>query len=106
MKKVRVFAACALGGSISFFAKKMIEAAKEYDIDLEVVDQTVDEAYSFDLNEFDVILVAPQVRWHTERLKKAFPQKPVVAIDGKTYALLDGERGFKELVWPYIKDKL
>lgn len=106
MKKVRVFAACALGGSISFFTQKLIEAAEEFNVDLEIIDQTIDEAFNFSLDEFDVILVAPQVRWHMERIKKAVPNKPVVAINGQIYALLDGKRGFKELIWPYVKDKV
>ncbi len=106
MKKVRVFAACALGGSISFFTQRLIQAAKENGVDLEIIDQTVDEAYNFDLDSYDLIMVAPQVRWHAERLRKTFPNKPVVAIDGQIYSLLDGKRGFKELVWPYIKDKV
>ncbi len=109
MKKIRVFAACQLGASISFFAEKLIEAAKEYDVDLEVKDRNIDEAHGTDFanSGCDVILIAPQVRFHGRRIRQQVDGKiPVVDIDGLTFATMDGKWGFETLILPYIKDKL
>ena len=107
MKKIRVFAACQLGASISFFSQKLIEAAKEYDVELEVRHQNIDEAHGFDFTGYDVILIAPQVRFHGRRIRQQVDNKiPVVDIDGMTFATMDGNRGFENLILPYIREKL
>jgi cellobiose-specific phosphotransferase system component IIB len=106
MKKVKVFAACALGQSITFFTSKMIEAAKEYDIDLTLEHNTVDEVYSMDLSVYDVILVAPQVRWHSKRIREMVEDKiPVEEISGQVYAIMDGKKGFESYILPHVMDK-
>ena len=104
MQKVRVFAACALGQSITFFTVKMVSAAKEHDIDLTIDHNSVDEVYAMDLSGYDVILVAPQVRWHAKRIREMVGDKiPVEEIAGVVYAILDGKKGFETYVLPHIK---
>jgi cellobiose-specific phosphotransferase system component IIB len=106
MKKVKVFAACALGQSINFFTTAMVEAAKEHDIDLTLEHNTVDEVYAMDLSPYDVILVAPQVRWHAKRIREMVEDKiPVEEISGQVYAIMDGKKGFELYVLPHVKDK-
>lgn len=106
MKKVRVFAACALGASITFFTSKMVEAAKEHDIDLMVEHNTIDEIYAMDIGVYDVILVAPQVRWHAKRIREMVGDKvPVEEINGQVYAIMDGKKGFESYILPHVIDK-
>lgn len=105
MKKVNVLAACALGCSITFFTSKMIEEAKKHDIDLSIVHNSVDEVYVMDLLAYDVILVAPQVRWHATRIREMVDGKvPVEEINGQVYAILDGKKGFELYILPHVKD--
>jgi cellobiose-specific phosphotransferase system component IIB len=103
MKKLRVLAACALGASISFFTDKMTKAAKKYDIDLEFDLYSVDEAHTLSLKGYDLILVAPQVLWHADRLREHAGETPVEKIEGRMYALMDGDRAVRELVLPHLK---
>ncbi|MCR5229112.1 MAG: PTS sugar transporter subunit IIB [Solobacterium sp.] len=39
----------------------------------------------------DVILVGPQVKYAVGKLKEQFPDKPVVAIDTRTYGMMKGD---------------
>ena len=104
MKEVKVFAACALGASISFFTDKLMKAAEEHDVNLTIDTNTVDEAYTLDLSKYDVILVAPQVRWHAKRIREAVGDKvPVEEISGTIFAIMDGEKGFEQYILPHIK---
>ena len=104
MKKVRVFAACALGQSISFLSEKMVEAAKKYDIELIIEQNTIDELHSINLDGYDVILVAPHVKWHAKRIRKQ-TNVPVEEIEGFIFAIMDGESAVKNYILPHVKDE-
>ncbi len=104
MKEIKVFAACALGASISFFTDNLIKAAEKHDVKLVIDTNTVDEAYTVDLSKYDVILVAPQVRWHSKRIRESVGDKvPVEEINGTIFAIMDGENGFKQYILPHLK---
>jgi cellobiose-specific phosphotransferase system component IIB len=100
-QKFRVLAACALGASISFFVKNLIEAARKRDIELEVITMTIDQVHHANLDDYDLILVAPQVRFHANELRKR-TNKPIVEIDRLHYAIGDGESAFVKLL-PILK---
>ena len=93
---------CAAGMSTSLLVNKMKEAAaaqgKEYNI----------AAYS--LNETDkyapladVILIGPQVRFALDKLKKAYPGKPIDFIDMRIYGLMDG-KGALAIAQKYLNE--
>ncbi|NMC59598.1 MAG: hypothetical protein GYA51_09495 [Candidatus Methanofastidiosa archaeon] len=104
MKEVKVFAACALGASISFFTDSLIKAAEKHGVNLIVDTNTVDEAYTLDLSKYEVILVAPQVRWHSKRIREMVGDKvPVEEISGTIFAIMDGEKGFEQYILPHMK---
>ena len=103
MRKVRILAACALGASISFFTDKMIKAAEKYGLALEFDTYSVDEAHTLPLEGYDVILVAPQILWHADRLKEHAGNTPVEKIEGRMYALMDGDKAIQELILPHVK---
>ena len=92
-----------MGASISFFVTKLIAAAEEHGIDLEIETVTVDQARTRSLEGYDLILVAPQVRFHADALRERSKGKPVVPIDGFVYATLNGEQGLEKLILPYIQ---
>jgi cellobiose PTS system EIIB component len=105
MKQIKVFLACALGASISFFSDALKEAAKAQGVELITDTNTVDESYTIDLMQYDLIIVAPQVRWHAGRIRERVENKiPVEEISGLVFATLDGKAGFEQYILPHIKD--
>jgi len=103
MEKYKILAACALGGSISFFVQRLIEAAKRKGINLEVDIMTVDQVHHADLSTYDLILIAPQVQFHINAIKERAKNVPVVPIDRLIYAIADGESALTKLVLPYLR---
>ena len=88
MKNIVLF--CAAGMSTSLLVSKMQAAAKEEGFDCTIA------AYS--LNELDAkgkdadcILLGPQVRYQQDKVKAAFPDKPVAVIDMKLYGMMKGK---------------
>ncbi|RLF24045.1 MAG: hypothetical protein DRN15_03890 [Thermoprotei archaeon] len=102
-RKYRILAACALGGSISFFTQRLIEAARKRGIELEIDIMTIDQVHHADLSSYDLILVAPQVQFHIDAIKERAKNVPIVPIDRLTYALADGEGALEKLVLPVLK---
>jgi len=103
MKTVRVVAACALGASISFFCEKLTTAARKYDLDLQIETFGVDKIRLMSLEPYDLVVVAPHVKFHAQLIREKAGNKPVVVIDGLAYATLDAEKMLKELILPNLK---
>ena len=87
MKKIVLL--CAAGMSTSLLVSKMQAAAKEEGYECSIA------AYS--LNELavqgptaDCILLGPQVRYQQDKVKAAFPEKPVAVIDMRLYGMMKG----------------
>lgn len=62
---------------------------------------TKTDAYSYAqlaevIDLFDVVLVAPQMKFYEKMIKETCDQhnKPYAIIDPMTYSMLDGEKGF------------
>ena len=87
MKKITLF--CSAGMSTSLLVNKMREEAQKKGADYDI------NAYS--LNELDkgadsdCILLGPQVRFALDKVKKAYPDKPIDFIDMRIYGLMDGK---------------
>lgn len=91
MKKILLF--CCAGMSSSVLAQKMRDAAKEKNIDVEI------EAYHTDivekkLDEVDVVLLGPQIRYDFKRHKKVCDKKniPIEVIPVTDYGLMRGDK--------------
>ena len=93
MKKIVLF--CAGGMSTSLLVNKMREAAakqgKEYDIN----------AYGYGSEEkhapdADCILLGPQIRFNLKQLQTKYADKPIAAIDMRTYGTMNGEATLKQ----------
>ncbi len=87
-KKITLF--CAAGMSTSLLVNKMKQEAQKRGADYEIA--------AFSLGEkdkqaplADVILIGPQVRYALDKLKAEFPDKPIEAIDMRSYGLMDGK---------------
>ena len=46
----------------------------------------------------DIILLAPQIRFNLNRVKQQFPDTPVLLLDMRTYATLEGDEVMKQVV--------
>ena len=101
LKSIKVLLICAGGFSSSMLEISMIEAAKAADVDLEVHSSfaNIVAYWDFEKHFFDVILVAPQVRFMRKSVaKRVEPLGTIVhVIDPMTYGMVDGEKIFRQI---------
>lgn len=83
MKKILLV--CSAGMSTSILVKKMEEAAEIMNIDVHVEAKAMAEAQSV-LENYDVILLGPQVKYIENNIK-SMTEKPVSVIPANVYAL-------------------
>ncbi|WP_019552950.1 PTS sugar transporter subunit IIB [Propionispira raffinosivorans] len=89
---MNIYLVCNAGMSTSILVKKMQDAAKTQQIDVnieafsvEILDEKVDSA--------DVILLGPQIRHMLPDVKKTVgDQCPVEVIDMRDYGMINGEK--------------
>ena len=90
MKKILL--CCSAGMSTSMLVQKMVQSAKTRGIDCQIEAQSVS---SFDkaIQEFDVCLLGPQVRFQLEDLRKIASQygKKIDAISPMAYGMMKGD---------------
>ena len=96
---IRIILACQFGASTELLAVKMQEAAKNIEIDVTV------NAYSYTsleqvIDEADIILLGPQIRFKKNALEKQFADKNVafMVIDPSDYGMLNGEKVLRSAV--------
>lgn len=87
-KKITLF--CAAGMSTSLLVNKMKAEAEKKGADYEIAAYSLNDAPKH-APLADVILIGPQVRFALEKLKKEYPDKPIEAIDMRSYGLMDGK---------------
>lgn len=102
VRKVKAVAACALGASISFFCEKLTESATKYGLDLEIQTYGVDKIRRMPLDPYDLIIVAPHVKFHAQAIREKAGSKPVLVIDGLGYATLDADAMVKDVILPKL----
>ena len=89
MKKILLV--CSAGMSTSLLVTKMQEAAKEMQVEIDINALPVSEC-STKINEVDIVLLGPQVRFQktvVERLANG--RIPVDIIDMRDYGMMDGK---------------
>ena len=79
----KILLVCSAGMSTSMLVKKILSAAQN-------------EARGIG-SLWYVILLVPQVIFLLKEIKNAFPDKPVEAIDMKSYGRMDGEAIVKQV---------
>lgn len=93
MKKILLV--CSAGMSTSMLVKKMQEAAENEGKDYEVEALALSEAET-KVDDVDVILLGPQVRFQKAQVEKVANGKvPVDVIDMQQYGMMDGESVLK-----------
>lgn len=86
MKKILL--ACNAGMSTSLLVERMKKYAADNNIECEILAMGVSQAEKV-LNEWDICLLGPQVRYMLNTFVKA-STKPVIVIDTRHYGLMDG----------------
>ena len=85
---VKVVLCCANGFTTTMLCKKIREEEKQ-GLKMEVGAWPMTELDSA-ASDADVILLGPQVGFNLQKVKKAYPDKPVLLIDSRDLAFIDG----------------
>ena len=89
MKKILLV--CSAGMSTSLLVNKMKDAAKECGEEVEINALAIAECSSL-INEVDIVLLGPQVRFQKPVVEKlAGGRIPVEVIDMRLYGIMDGK---------------
>lgn len=89
MKKILLI--CNAGMSTSMLVKKLQESAQAQGLDLEVEAQSLTEAKKH-LQDYQVILLGPQIRYELANVTAAANGLPVAAIDMRDYGMMNGPK--------------
>ena len=91
MKKILLL--CAAGMSTSMVVKKMRESAAQKGIEVQIDAHSVETITDF-LNEYDLFLLGPQIRFKQPELQKmaASVGKHVDVIDMMDYGMMRGDK--------------
>ena len=89
MKKILLV--CSAGMSTSLLVNKMKSAAQDMNVEVEIEALPVSEC-STKINEVDIVLLGPQVRFQKPVVEKlACGRIPVDVIDMRLYGIMDGK---------------
>lgn len=88
---MNILLVCSAGMSTSLLVTRMLDYAKEKQINVHIEAHPVGEVESYGQNA-DVILLGPQVRFQLSHIKSRFPEKPVEVIDMRDYGMMDGQK--------------
>ena len=88
MKKILLV--CNAGMSTSMLVQKMTKSAQEKGIDVSIEAKSLSEAKK-DIENVDVVLLGPQIRYELENVKKVAGTTPVEAINMQDYGLMNGK---------------
>jgi len=95
MKKILL--CCSAGMSTSMLVKKMQEAAVNKEIECHIEAVSV-SAFDEFIQDFDVCLLGPQVRFQQDELQKVADRynKKVEAIPAMTYGMMKGDEALNQ----------
>ena len=91
---MKLMLVCNAGMSTSMLVSKIERAAKEQGIELEVAAFPLTQAEKA-INDWDVVMLGPQVRHCLPQLKKATDKTPIEVIDMKDYGTMNGKAVFE-----------
>ena len=103
---MKILLACNLGMSTSLLVEKITEEAKKKNIDAEV-DAVPFDKVALSVNQTDILLLGPQVRYLVNKFKDQFGDKiPVIeAMNMSDYALLKADNILRDAMDLYNKKK-
>lgn len=87
---MRILLVCNAGMSTSMLVARMEKAAKAKNIEVEIAAFPLTQAEK-ELNEWDIVMLGPQVRHCLNQLQKVSDSTPIAVIDMRDYGLMNGE---------------
>lgn len=98
MKKINILLVCNAGMSTSLLIKKIEEAGKAKDIEAVVDAQPVENVKNY-VEDKEVILLGPQVRFKEKQIKSLVEDRiPVAVIDMAAYGMMNGENVLQQAI--------
>lgn len=94
---MNILLVCSAGMSTSLLVSRMLDYAKEKQINVQIEAHPVGEVESYG-PDADVILLEPQVRFQLSHIKSRFPEKPVEVIDMRDYGMMDGQKALNHVL--------
>lgn len=91
---IKILLACSAGMSTSLLEKSMKEYAASKNIECEIIAQPSEQAREI-IQNYDICLLGPQVRFMESQFKQMAGGVPVVVIPPNVYAMAKGEDCFK-----------
>lgn len=93
---MKILLVCSAGMSTSMLAQKMEKCANSNNMDVKI-EAVSDSSFSKLIDDYDVALLAPQIRYNKERLEVVAKEKgvPMGVIDTVDYGTMNGERVLK-----------
>ena len=85
----RILLVCNLGMSTSMLVQRMEKAAKEQGIEVEITAVPLTTAEK-QIDEWDVIMLGPQVRHNMKQLTQIGSKTPISIIEMRDYGLMNG----------------
>lgn len=101
MKKLKVLLACAGGMSTSLFCKKIIAEAEKNGYECTCEAFGISGMKPEIVKGSDLILLAPQVRFHLDEVREKFPDVPVELISMQDYGMVNGAGVFEQMLGKY-----
>ena len=97
MKPQNVLLICSQGASTSMLYKKISDYALSQGEELYVHATSLAAAPDI-IEEADVVLIGPQIRYMLNKVKDMAIDKPVEAIAMEAYGMMDGEKVYKQVM--------
>lgn len=95
---MKILLTCCIGMSTSLLAETMRQSAIEQDRD-DTIDVLDIEKAEEVIDQYDVLLLAPQLKHMYKRLVEDYGQTiPIAMIDNKSYGTLDGTKVLKDTI--------
>ncbi|WP_010096097.1 PTS sugar transporter subunit IIB [Ornithinibacillus scapharcae] len=90
---MKIILVCSAGMSTSMLVKKMRDSAKERNIEVEI-DAVAESQLNNNLENLDVVLIGPQVRYLEKTIRKKLEPKGVKVdiIDQMAYGMIQGDK--------------
>ncbi|MCD7950357.1 MAG: PTS sugar transporter subunit IIB [Erysipelotrichaceae bacterium] len=101
---MKILLVCNAGMSTSMLVQRMEKAAKEQGIEVEIKAVPVTVAIDI-INDWDVVLLGPQVRHQLKSIEQKSNGTPVAVIDMRDYGLMNGESVLKSALEIIEKNK-
>ncbi|MGL4647503.1 MAG: PTS sugar transporter subunit IIB [Mycoplasmoidaceae bacterium] len=98
---IKILLACSAGMSTSLLEESMIKYAASINVKTDIVAKASGEAKGY-VDEYDIVMLGPQVRFMEQNFKDLAKGKPVVVIPPQIYAMAKGKECF-ELALEHLK---